>query len=120
MKDEIANLWRGYLQTALAAHHDHLMEKRKGEIVTDEKIYELRWNAEGELSGCECCGFATKLGEFRQQHPNTGTNLFCEVCSSSHLSLAETHPWAASDPLLYRSLGWIANRILQEIAEINT
>lgn len=39
----------------------------------------------------------------------------CQVCADTFLSYAVIYPGRVEDACLYRSIGWIANRILDEI-----
>jgi len=64
---------------------------------------------------CDNCGYETQLTCYRGTHPATDRHWFCEVCASSYLSHATVYRSQCQDPRLHRSLGWIANRILDEI-----
>lgn len=41
--------------------------------------------------------------------------LLCEICANTQLSKAAIYPGQCKDPALYRSIGWIANKILSAI-----
>ena len=41
----------------------------------------------------------------------------CEICSHTHLSSCMTNPH--KDSYLYKAIGWIGNRILEEIRKNN-
>ena len=79
------------------------------------KQYRLRKNDAGEVEECFCCGYAAPLAKFEDRNTTGEPNWFCEVCGSTFLSLAVTRPVEYRDDSLYRSIGWIANKILDEI-----
>ncbi len=74
---------------------------------------------DGEKVECDCCHYPGRVAEF----PNTLTDrgrcdlVLCEVCSQTHLSLARKYPLQCSDAQLYRSIGFIANMLLEAIRE---
>jgi hypothetical protein len=70
---------------------------------------------------CDCCAYETGL-HFTEQR--TGSRLvgawLCEVCYSTFLSKAVFYPIQVSDTALYRSVGYIANMLLDEIRGLKT
>jgi hypothetical protein len=78
--------------------------------------YELR-TIDGEVTECECCGYLAPVDKF-YEGPNRRLMYLCEVCSSTYLSQAVAYPQQCPDPTLYKSIGWIANRLLSEIRSI--
>jgi len=72
---------------------------------------------------CECCGFrGIPLKNYRGEgterwaEGNHDDFWFCEVCASTYLAHTVLYPDLYGDrSKLFKSLGWIANRILQEI-----
>jgi hypothetical protein len=61
-------------------------------------------------SVCECCDslvMCKKYGKF----------YLCEICHSTHLGIAVLAPSQCPDVKLYKSIAWIANRLLAEIKE---
>lgn len=79
--------------------------------------YEVRKDEEGEQIGCESCGYLAPLGEFKDMTglEHRKTHYFCEICSSTHISKTVVYPKQFVDVKLAQSLGWIANRIIDEI-----
>lgn len=70
----------------------------------------------GGVRECDCCGYPARLSEFSRPGPAPRkVSLFCEVCSSTYLSQVVWYPTQTDEPNLYRSIGWIANRILDRI-----
>ena len=56
------------------------------------------------MQSCENCNYQTEVEDY-------DGHLFCEVCSHTYLSRATTTPREV-DVRLYKSLAWIANRII--------
>lgn len=82
--------------------------------------FEKRKDDRGDAIECECCGYwaATSVFEGHAEGLHAlekRETYLCEVCSSTHLSLAVTYPSQCPDARLWMSIGWIANRILDEI-----
>ena len=74
--------------------------------------YEIRFDADGDPIACHFCRYeCVPLDEFtfRQFKVEPKQVLWCEVCSMTYLTLDEDHERLA------RSIGWIANRILEEV-----
>ena len=73
------------------------------------------------MAKCNNCGFETEVrtSEFPPTDPHLPGKLckLCEVCFETYLGFALLAPDTVSDEKLYQSVAWIANRILQEIAE---
>ena len=60
---------------------------------------------------CDCCDYTpTDLKRY------SGL-LLCEICYSTYLSEAAIAPSQCPDVQLYKSIAWIANRLLAEIKE---
>lgn len=80
-------------------------------------------NRQDMPAACECCGFRgiplqpySSVGTERWLHGNHNDFWFCEICANTSLSDAVQFPRQV-DARLYRSLGWLANRILHEIRQ---
>ena len=72
---------------------------RPGDVIRDE---------------CDNCEYETDL-TYYSVPPGCDGAWLCEVCASTFLGKATQYPRQVEDPLLYRSIGWIANRLLDEI-----
>jgi hypothetical protein len=83
--------------------------------------YRFRNDGNGKPKECDCCGYPAPLGRFEascdMQHEEP--DWLCEVCSRSHLSKAVQYPEQVDHPELYYSLGWIANRLLEALGQLN-
>ena len=80
--------------------------------------YVHKYDDDGSELECESCGYHTWLGKFRKEWrrgEEDGDRLLCEVCSSTFLASHLDSPSHVSDPTLYKSIGYIANMILDEI-----
>jgi hypothetical protein len=64
---------------------------------------------------CKNCGYITDLATYPKMGGTDEVNWFCEVCAGTFLGRATEYPHQLADPLLYKSIGWIANRLLDEI-----
>lgn len=64
---------------------------------------------------CENCEYETDLHFYRSMGGSEDGHWYCEVCSSTFLSKATEYPHQVADPLLFKSIAWIANKILDEI-----
>ena len=62
---------------------------------------------------CSNCGYETELVVWDGAGGKDGD--FCALCSQTLLSHATIFPDHVSDPKLYKSLGYIANMILDEV-----
>lgn len=82
--------------------------------------YTYRTDEDGEPVECDCCGYPAPLSEFsgHAEHMTTATHLLCEVCSSTHLSSSVWYPSQCPDERLWRSIGWIANLLREEIKSL--
>lgn len=80
-------------------------------------IFKYICDEDGIRDDCKCCGYQAPLAPFRTG-PTEETTLLCEVCSSTYLSYAVTAPRSCQDPLLSKSIAYIANMILSEIREL--
>ena len=66
------------------------------------------------IDDCACCGYCTQVSRFPGN--GGGEDLWlCEICSSTRLSMSVRYPGQCVDIHLNRSVGWIANKILDEI-----
>jgi len=74
-------------------------------------------NADESPEECDNCGYQTKLERYEEAtwRDKRGVFWFCEICANTHLSKAAQYPAQCSDVMLYKSIGWIANRLLDEI-----
>lgn len=70
---------------------------------------------------CDCCGYSAPLKEFKgiPQLGEPKTSKFCEVCASTLLSNDYLRRSPEIPNALRYSLGWIANKILEEIRSLN-
>jgi len=67
---------------------------------------------------CDNCGYETKVERYEEPVRSVcKEDVFwlCEVCANTHLSKAIQYPAQCSAAMLYKSIGWIANRLLDEI-----
>jgi len=66
------------------------------------------------MAECDNCGYDTQLEDYAYGSKVYG---FCEICASTFLSRATTHPYQMEqkDVWLYRSLGYIANMLLNVV-----
>lgn len=78
-------------------------ESSKFKFLTDE---------EGNRHGCDCCQYKAPLVPFVE---GKQTHYLCEVCYSTYLSYAILYPSPDTDRHLYCSVGWIANRLLDQM-----
>lgn len=70
---------------------------------------------DGEPKVCDNCSFPAPLAEFdhpTQYKPRGVIKFLCEVCACSQLSIATDFPSQCTDEKLYRSLAWIANKLM--------
>ena len=67
---------------------------------------------------CDNCGYPTETEPYRDG-PSARYHHFCRICASTFLSRATTDPDCLSqgDIWMLRSLGYIANAILEIIGE---
>lgn len=85
-------------------------------------------NINDETRGtCDACHYpdtpvreyGSKYGDFAQKHGRQPR--FCRVCEETFISFVETEPERLMNPIyFYRSMGRIANLILDAIQEIKT
>ena len=66
---------------------------------------------------CSCCGFETEVSEYALREDCRP--LYCEVCAASYLSRIERTA-SLEISLLSRSLGYVANMILEEIRRVGS
>ena len=72
---------------------------------------------------CECCDYDTPSLEYYSPRPGQDTGRWlCEICASTDLETIVIHPqiYSADIAAIARSMGWIANRILDEIRKPDT
>lgn len=75
--------------------------------------------AEYRLGVCDCCGFETWIKECDVGPPGEGVTESCDVCAGTWISNVCEHPGNyVCDVALYRSLGYVANMILNEVSEL--
>lgn len=63
---------------------------------------------------CDCCGYPTETKTYHTGIPRQNFDL-CVVCASTHLSKAVTYPDQCGDGDIRKAIGWIANKLLEEI-----
>ena len=63
---------------------------------------------------CDCCGYPAPLAKFRDGMPERDF-YFCEVCAVTHIAGAVIYPALHEQASLEKSVGYIANMILDEI-----
>lgn len=87
-------------------------------------VYEYVRNEDGALRECDSCHYPARLSLFKGMHtdyphePTKDVHL-CEVCASTFISNATVcFPSQHSEHDLYKSLGWIANKLLDEIRDL--
>jgi hypothetical protein len=71
----------------------------------------------GHLTTCDNCGYFTVTSSF-VTHRIPGLVLvhqFCDICADTYLSQATSAPHTVADPRLYKSMGYIANLLLEAI-----
>lgn len=66
---------------------------------------------------CDCCGYETVIKPYRSNRDirEERYNWFCDICVETHLSKCVDYPQQCSDVSLYKSVGHIANMILDEV-----
>lgn len=64
---------------------------------------------------CSNCSYVTDVKYYRMTSEETSGLWLCEVCAETSLHLASWLPDGIDRPGLFRSLGWIVNRLLDEI-----
>lgn len=79
---------------------------------------EIEGPGEGDttIAPCENCEYDTLLVCYWRDGES---RWYCEVCASTSLSRATHRPAMVEDPELCKSIGWIANRILDEVRKIS-
>ena len=77
-----------------------------------DKKFKFLTDDEGNRHGCDCCGYKAPLVPFDD---HSHVYCLCEICYSTYLSYAVTSPSRDTDNHLYKSLGWIANRLLDQM-----
>lgn len=77
---------------------------------------------ESKLDECDNCEYTTELKAYKKppsfpqdENEEDKYNFFCNVCSSTFLSSATNYPKQVSDVKLYKSIGYIANMILDKL-----
>jgi hypothetical protein len=83
-----------------------------------------RVDDDGDAIHCACCDYPAATTRHSSNAPGTSGPAFgewylCEVCFSTHLSDCVWYPQQCADPGLCRSVGWIANRLIDEIRNQN-
>jgi hypothetical protein len=64
---------------------------------------------------CDNCGYETQ--SYLLYEEDGKKYCFCEICDSTFLSKATKEPMVASESRLFKSMGWIANKIIDTIKE---
>lgn len=87
--------------------------------------YIKRFDSVGDVIPCLSCGYETETGEFGDDSPKEirGTEKIklCEVCANTPLSSPTIYPilYSGNEGKLFRSLAWIANKLIDEIRKNN-
>lgn len=68
-----------------------------------------------KIGECPSCGYTTELKLSRSGPPASKTAYLCEVCRSTLIGNAYFWPVQYENVEVLRSMGWIANRLLEEI-----
>ena len=84
--------------------------------------YVKKTDDDGEAAKCFCCGYAAATYAFDDERHRGHKMELCEVCSSTHLSTSVQYPDSVSYELrkLFGAVGWIANKLLDEIKDRNS
>ncbi len=66
---------------------------------------------------CYSCGYTTYLKEYDPppHHEDRSKDKLCKICSSTFIGVAYGYPKQHPDSLLFRSMGYIGNLLLEEI-----
>jgi len=84
--------------------------------------YEYITDEDGEIKQCDCCGYPAPLTEFRTStvsHKRGSTFLRCEICDSTAIGIAFEFPHQYEGQAeTLRVIGYVANRILDEIRKL--
>ena len=66
---------------------------------------------------CDCCEYYAPLKRFEDMRTSHGIRdlWLCEICASTHLSVAVVYPDQCPDPYLHKAAGWIGNHLLAAI-----
>ena len=72
---------------------------------------------ENEQDACGNCGYETRVEEYCHGHPRR-TVLLCDVCAMTRFSLASEYPRQVADTVLYKSLAFAFNMVLDELRDI--
>ena len=67
---------------------------------------------------CSNCGYPAPLYPFDFGLTGLAPTYFCEICASTHLATATKQPDQCPDPQLYKSIGWIANHIMNYLSSL--
>lgn len=79
-----------------------------------------RENESKMRASCDACGYETEVEEYGPHYGDVFNRLgrrprFCGVCSATFISQTQTNPENLTIGLFFRSIGWIANAILDRI-----
>lgn len=81
-------------------------------------VFKRRKDEFGDSVLCDCCGYEATVVLYKG-HKEVSCDLWlCEICHETGLSNAVVWPGQCPDSHLYRSVGWVANRILSAIEKI--
>lgn len=67
---------------------------------------------------CDNCGYKTKVKPYEHGVGRQTVYHFCDVCAKTFLSSATAYPNQCPDVRLHKSVGYIANMILDEIRKL--
>lgn len=68
---------------------------------------------------CDCCNYPAKTLKVYTGDTRKQSCTFCQVCASTFFSHCITYPeFYGKDRYLWASLGWIANKMLDEISKL--
>lgn len=79
--------------------------------------YNKMFTEEGEQETCDNCGYPAPLFEFKNGPviPGDEKHKFCEICSTTFLGRATSHPRLYGEHLyLFSALGYLFNQHLEE------
>lgn len=68
---------------------------------------------------CYSCGRDDVEVKESTQNKTGGKVQLCKICRNTHIGLATIYPGSDPNESVLRSLGWIANEIIQEIRNVN-
>ena len=83
--------------------------------------FKKQTDADGDPVECDCCGYPGRVALFPDTLCESGARdwTLCEVCATTHLSIAEKYPRQCPDVHLYKSIAILGNMLLEAIRERN-